>query len=282
MSDSSNNSNRIINFILILLILTLPTGCKQKEETKNSQEVSRETFSSPTQAENTTTPEGVSNGKKILATVNGQPIYQGDLNGRELQDVIVDEILYEEGIRQGLDKKLNIKDKSKRGLIVETLKQEIVNNMPEQPAPTNEEIEDYYKKHENKYVHLKVIGISLNDKRIAHQVREKALKGMDFNKIASDYPDYTVKRIETPFFLTTDMNDHFNSFEIGTVSEIIRDSGNFTIYKVVNLYRFSLSSVKPPIMYAIQAKKRDQAVKEFAEKARKENHIKVVIIKDKA
>jgi hypothetical protein len=263
--------------MLLLLIFTVHSGCKQREETKQGEEASRETPSSQTKEGNSAPSNGVSHEKRLLATVNGRPIYQEDLKGKNVEDVIIDEILYEEGVNRGLDKSLK---SDKRGLIVETLKQEITNNMPKQQAPTTEEIEDYYREHQKKYLNLKVTGIIVNDEKIGDEIHKRAAKGEDIGKIASDYPDSAVKLIPKPFYLTNDKNDNFKSFEVGTVSEVIKDNGNFSMYKVVDIYRIPLSTVKSSIAYTIEAMKKYDAVREFAEKARKENKIEVVMIKE--
>jgi hypothetical protein len=152
--------------------------------------------------------------------------------------------------------------------------------MPKQQAPTTQEIEDYYKKHQTKYVNLKVTGITVNDEKSADEIHKRTLKGEDIDIIASDYPDSAVKPNPEPFYLTNDKNDNFKSFEVGTVSDVIKDNGNFSIYKVVDIYRIPLSTVKSSIAYTIEAMKKYNAVREFAEKARKENKIEVVMIKE--
>lgn len=280
MNKLFNRSNRTTNLILLLLIFTLYTGCKQREEAKQGEEASRETPSAQTEEVNSAPSEGVSHEKRLLATVNGRPIYQEDLRWRNLDDVIIDEILYEEGIKRGLDKGLSGSDKTKRGLIVETLKQEIINNMPKQQAPTTQEIEDYYQKNQTKYVNLMVIGITAKDEKVAHEIQKRAVRGKDIGKIASDYPNSAVKLIPEPSYVTNDKNDYFNSFEIGTVSDVVKDNGNFSIYKIVDIYRIPLSSVHSSIANIVEAKRKYNAIKEFAEKARKEDNIQVVMIKE--
>ena len=277
MNKLFNESTRTINLMLLLLIFALLPGCKQRQETKPGEEAPKATPSSQTKEESTAPSNGISHEKRLLATVNGRPIYQGDLKGKNVEDVIIEEILYAEGLKRGLDKSLK---SDKRGLIVETLRQEITNNMPKQQAPTTEEIEDYYKKNQTKYINLMVIGIIAKDEKAADKIQKRAVRGEDIEKIASDQPNSSVKVTPKPSYLPIDKNHYFKSFEIGTVSDVVKDDGNFSIYKVVDIYRIPLSQVNSSIANIVEAKRKYNAVMEYAEKARKENNIDVVMIKE--
>ncbi len=100
----------IIYFLSIIIMLT--SGCSQskKDEGKNSPlESSKEQSGSS---------------ENIVARVNSRPIYETELRDRNLDDIIADEILYQDAIRQGLDKDVSIEDRVKRykrNLIVSTL-----------------------------------------------------------------------------------------------------------------------------------------------------------------
>jgi hypothetical protein len=100
----------IIYFLSILVMLT--SGCSQskKDERKNSPvESSKEQSGSS---------------ENIVARVNSRPIYEMELRDRNLDDIIADQILYHDAIRQGLDKDGSIEDRVnryKRNLIVSTL-----------------------------------------------------------------------------------------------------------------------------------------------------------------
>jgi len=274
--------------ILFLIILLLPLGCKQKEETpktedeqtKQSEDVSKAKQPPQTEEQSAVPPEEISSDKKILATVNGRPIYKEDLKGRKLEYVIVDEILYEEGLRRGLDKTYEKQiENYKKSLILRPLKQEMRSTLPKE-KPTNEEIENFYKQHERKYTNLKVIELSVNNKNLAEKIHKRAIKGDDFEKIASSYPDSEVRVSPKPFFLFTSKNDYFESFKIGTVSNIDQENGNFLIYKIVNVDKLPLSRIKTSIVHSVLAKKQFQAISDFAEKAKKEHNIKVEIIQE--
>jgi uncharacterized protein YcfL len=276
MKKLFNQSGRTTGLILLLLIFVLHTGCKQKQETKPGEEAPKETQSTQTTEENTAPSKGVSRDKSLLATVNGQPIYKQDLKGKNLDDVIIDEILYQDAIKRGLDKTFKSDNKK---LIVELVKQDIINKMPKRQAPTTQEIEDYFKKNQIKYTNLMVIGITAKDEKVADEIQKRAVKGEDFDEIASDQSDSAVKAMLKPSYLPIDKNDYFKSFEIGTVSDVVKDSGSFSVYKIVDIYRIPLSKVQSSIVNIVDAKKKYNAVREFAEKARNQDNIEVVMIK---
>lgn len=277
-----NHSSNTKELILIFIIFLLPLGCKQKDETKLSEEVTTETQSSQTKDENTVPPEMVSPEKKVVAKVNGRPIYQEDIKVRKLEYAIVDEILFEEGLRRGLDKGINdqINNKYKKYLIVNAIKLEIQKNLPKGQEPTDKEIEDFYKKYESKYTYLTAIGISVRDKNIAKKIRKKAVKGQNFEKIASDYSDSGVIVSPKDINLTIDKNNYFRELRVGSISDIVEVNGSYVIYKTIKVRKIPLSKVKTAISYSVIAMKLSQAYSDFAEKVKKENNIKVAIIQE--
>ncbi|HEX9666500.1 MAG TPA: peptidyl-prolyl cis-trans isomerase [Thermodesulfobacteriota bacterium] len=267
-------SNRIIGLSLILLIFTVHSGCKQKEE------VPKET-SSPQNEENSSSSESISSEKKLVATVNGRPIYEEDLRGRKLEYVIEDEILYEEGLKQGLESEYKEQiDRYKKNLIINAVKQQIQYSLPRDQKISDSEIEDFYKKYERRYTNLKALGISAPDKKTAEINHERATKGEDLEKIASEYSESGVLFSPNPIMLNVDKNDFFQELKVGAVSDIIEDKGQFLIYKVIEVKHLPLSQVKNSIRYSIYAKKQSQAVSDFAEKAKKERNMNVEIFQE--
>jgi len=278
--------------ILILPIILIQFGCKQKEESQTkvkeeqtiqSVETSGEKISTnnSTNRENVIQTEELSSDKKIVATVNERPIYKENLRGRNVENVVFEEILYEDALIKGLDKQYEKQiEKYKKVLILRRIRREIRNTLPNE-APTDKEIEDFYNQHESRYTRLKVVVLSVNNKNIAEKIHKSAIKGEDFEKIASDYSESGVKVSPKAFFLTTNKNNYFNSFETGTVSDIInQENGNFLIYKIVDVVKLPPLRVKASIINTLLKQKRFQALREFAEKAKKEHNIKVEIIQE--
>ena len=125
----------IIYFLSIIFILT--SGCSQskKDEGKN------------TSVESSKQRSGAD--EKIVARVGSTPIYQTQLRDRNLDDVIADEILYQDSIRKGLDKDVSIEDrvkKYKRNLIVSTLLKRDKDALRRAASKSRQAVQTYLKK----------------------------------------------------------------------------------------------------------------------------------------
>jgi hypothetical protein len=138
---------KIIPLLTVLPLLILsPLGCKPSEEKK--EEIKETPYSSVQEK----TPEV----KKIVARVNNNPIYEEDLKGRPLKGIIDIEILYQVGLKQGIDKKYEENVETyKKGLIIKEVTSEVVKDLPNEVS--SKDIEDYYNENEIKYTnfHLK-------------------------------------------------------------------------------------------------------------------------------
>jgi hypothetical protein len=281
MHKFQGNSNRIIGLILILLIFAFHFACKQREETGHREDISNETPSPQTKEKNTSPSESISPEKKLVAKVNGRPIYEEDLKGKKLEYVIVDEILYEEGLRQGLgDVYKDQNDKLNKNLIIRAMKIKIQGDLPRNQRISDREIEDFYKEYQRKYTMLRAIGISATDKNTAEIIRERAIKGEELEKIASEYPDSGVRLSPNPVSLSLDKNDYFQELKDGEISDIIQDRGKFLIYKVIQVQKLPIGQLKNSIKASIFAKKLSHAYSDFAEKAKKEHKIDVQIFQE--
>lgn len=259
-------------FPLLLLIVLINVSCTQsekKEETK--KDASKAEITSTDKQENGT-------GKKVVARVNGNPIYEEDLQGRPLRMVINEEILYQEGLKQGLDKRFQGEiDDYKKRVIAETVKRELLSELPKakEMEITDEQIEKYYEKHPDKYTFISIKEISLPDKSAAEEVRKKLLAGEDPVKIKSDLGENVV--INDLKFGKT-YYKKFDKIEVGTISEVIEDGGRFKILQITDVRQVPLQRVSNAIKHHIIARKRGKIIQEKVEEMKKENNIKVEII----
>ena len=91
----------------LLFIFLILIGCNQSDSNSNAPSVDNTDTkqSQPSMNDNTsaveTEPERIG---KVLARVNGQPIYDDDGTRADLEFFITEEIIYQEGIIKGLDK----------------------------------------------------------------------------------------------------------------------------------------------------------------------------------
>jgi hypothetical protein len=95
---------------LLAVIIILTAGCGRSDKGKDTS------GESPKQER--------SANEKIVARVNSKPIYETQLRDRKLNDIIADEILYDDALRQGLDKDKTIQNRLaqyRKNLYVNTL-----------------------------------------------------------------------------------------------------------------------------------------------------------------
>ena len=250
-------------FRLLVFIILFAAGCERFEKK---------------QAATTTSTEETTQ-KKVVARVNGRPIYEEDLKGKPLQTAIDYEILYEAGLKRGLDNKIeqDVEDYKKR-LIVTKMQREIMDSLPKEELASDTEIEEYYKQNEMKYKILSLKEISVEDKNLADEIQKRAATGEDFEKIASDYSNSGKNVGVRDLKFNRRYNNQFMGKEVGSVSEVIQEGNKFIILKLTETKDIPLDKAKQAIKYTVAAKKRAQAVHEFAEKAKNENNINVEII----
>ena len=249
---------KLFPFLALLIVFAWGCGKSEKEETQKSE---------------TTTDQN------IVARVNGRPIYMSDLKGKALKDVIDYEILYEVGLKQGLDKKFEREIEGyKKKLIVNALQKDIRANMPKEEEISEQEIEEYYKQNQDKYKIMSFQKIVVREQNLANEIQKRALAGEDFEKIASDYSKSgtDVKVLDMRF--SREYNKLFSGKEIGSVSEVIQQGDKFEIIKLTQVRDIPLARAKQSMKFALKATKNNQAIHDYAEKLKKENNIKVEIL----
>ena len=249
-------------FPLLALLILFAWGCERfgkKQETKYTEEATQKT---------------------VVARVNGRPIYKEDLRNRPLEGAIDYEILYEAGLKKGLDKKVErtVEDYKKR-LVVTALQRDLVSNLPKEEA-SEQEILEYYNNNKSKYVSLGIKEITVEDKNLADEIDKKALAGEEFEKIVADYSNSGKKITLDDSRFNRKYNNRFAALEVGSVSEVIEDGNTFKIVKITEVREMPFDKVKQAVKYTIGAQKKGQVIHEYAEKMKNENNIKVEIIEE--
>jgi hypothetical protein len=225
--------------------------------------------------------ESATDNTKIVAKVNGRPIYEDDLSRRTLKDVIANEILYERGLKQGLDQKFEKQIEGfKKRLILDEMKKELSYNIPKQKV-SFEEIEKDYNENKSHYTYLRVKQISVDNKKVAEDIYKKIKEGEDIDKIESDYTsENNVKILISESNVGKTYNRYFDNYSLNSVSEIIPYANDYKILKIVEVKVIPLSNarVQASIRSNLQAQKENQIVQDIAEKIKTEDNVKVEII----
>ncbi|MEM4658490.1 MAG: peptidyl-prolyl cis-trans isomerase [Candidatus Methanosuratincola sp.] len=259
----------------LMLILALATsyGCKRQEKTGESRQGAPQA-TAPAKQEG----EASSDGKKIVARINGKPIYKEDLDRYSIPEYINDLILYEEGIRQGIDKEFEKQvENYKKRLVINRLKADVMTKVQDQKV-SDKEIEDYYTKNKDRYVYLSVEEITTGDKAVADEIHKRAVAGEELRDIAEKYKKEGTPVRYASMRLTTKFNMFFPKKEKGAVTGVIHVKDKYTILKIVDVRELPLDKVKSSIESTIIAGRRFQALNDFIEKLKREQNIKVEIL----
>jgi len=243
----------------VLFVLLILIGCNQSDSNgkatsadNTSSEQSQSSMNDNT-AVAETEPERVG---KVIARVNGQPIYEDDLNGKTLEHVITEEIIYQEGIRQGIDKQYRYKLRDyERRLIINVIKQSILENVEPTKPISNEQIQSYYELNKDNYSHVRIHEISFADSNFGNEIKDKAKSGEELQTIANSYPDLEITVNDIGF--NRDMAKHFKTREVGTVSEVIqKPDGTFSVLKIVEIRDIPFNRSSNSIKHILRAQKR--------------------------
>ncbi len=216
---------------------------------------------------------------KVIARVNGQPLYEEDLNGRNLEYLISEEIIYQEGVRQGLNKQYRnqVRDFEK-SLVIRGTKESILENAEPTKEVSFEEIQNYYEKNKDKYMHVRINEISFPDSNLGNEIIEKAKGGEDLQNIANSYPDLVITVNDIGY--NRSMVKHFKTREVGTVSEVIqKPDGTFSVLKIVEVKDIPLNASKKPIRHILEARRKSIMFESYSRKIANENNMTIEIIK---
>jgi len=215
---------------------------------------------------------------KVIARVNGQPIYEDDSKGRNVEYLISEEIIYQEGIRQGFDKKYRDKVRDfERSLIIRGTKESILENAGPTKEISDEEIQNYYEMNKDRYTHIRIHEISFPDSNLGNEIIEKAKGEEDLQNIANSYPDMVMNVNDIGY--NRGMIPQFKTREVGAVSEVIqKPDGTFSVLKIVEVKDIPLRASKNSIKHILKAKRKARMFDNYAQKAADENNMTIEII----
>jgi hypothetical protein len=251
----------------------------QSSQEKNEREITEPDASNGKSIKNEA--EGAANPPAepvLLARVNDAEIYSTDLEGKPLDAVINQEILYQAGLKQGLDVKLKDEiEHMKKRIITNEVENEILADVPNKRDYTDKELEDYYNEHLKDYQFLTFSEISVNDGKLAEEIHKKAIAGESFDDIASDLSKSGVKVGTKNIGFTRKYGNLFDSYEVGSVSEAFPEGDSFKVLKILQVKTIPLNLVKRNIILAVNNQKKVEALRSKIDQLKKENGIEVTI-----
>ncbi len=262
--------------LYLLFIFVALIGCNQSDSNTTTEQ---ESTQSQTQNNDNSTaePEPERTGK-VLARVNGTPIYEDDLNGRNLEFVITEEIIYQAGIKQGIDKEYRSRVRNfERNLVIEGTKAKILENAEPTKKISDEDIQKYYDLNKDRYTYVRIHEVSFPDVNLGKEIKEKVEKGEDLQEIANGYTDIAVTVTDIGF--NKMMAKKFDNREVGSVSEVIqKPNGTFSVLKIVDVKDIPLNSSKKSIRHVLESVEKGQMFENYANTVAKENGMEIEII----
>ncbi len=266
--------NRMKKTIPVLLtVLLLLSACGQSG-TKESADKSGNTNQEPASYK----PESSS---KVVARVNGVPIYEDELNGRPVDSLVTDEILYQEGLKEGLEKKFQNKIREyQMTLVVREIKNRVIDNMPPEKEITEKDLLDYYNSvKDSKYTTYRIEEINFQDEKQGEQIIKMAEEGKSFEDIAKSLSNAESQVTANDLGFNKDLRIYFEAKEVGSISKVIRkQDGAFSVLKITEVKEAPYNSVKNTIKFVIEARRKGAAYDQAAKEIAKENGFTVEIV----
>jgi len=257
---------------VLLTVLLLLSACGQSG-TKESADKSGNTNQEPASYK----PEKSS---KVVARVNGVPIYEDELNGRPVNSLITDEILYQEGLKEGLEKKYQDKIREyQMSLVIREIKNAITKKMPPESEITNKDLLDYYNSNKDlNYTRYRIEEINFQNENLGEQIIKMAKEGKSFQDIAKGLSNAESQVTVNDLGFNKEMNIYFQAKETGSISGVIRkQDGAYSVLKILEMKEVPYDSVKNTIKYVIEARRKAAAYNQSAMEIAKENGFTVEI-----
>ena len=219
---------------------------------------------------------------KVVAKVNGVPIYEDELNGRPVDSLVTDEILYQKGLSEGLEKKYQDKiTQYQMSLVMRDVKDEILSGMPPEKEVTEQEMLDYYNKaKDTNYTNLRVEEINFTDQKLGDKILKMAQEGKDFNDIVKAMPDAGSEIKVNELGYDRKLNSFFEVKEVGAISNVVnKKDGTYSVLKIEELHVIPFESSKNTIKFIVESLRKGAAYTQYAQKIAKDKNYDVEIIK---
>jgi hypothetical protein len=221
------------------------------------------------------------NESKVVARVNGVPIYEDELRGgRPVEYYITEEILYQKGLGMGLDDKYveKIRDYKKQ-LIVHDIRTTILEDLPPTKEVSDEDIQNYYDMNPQKYTVVRMQEIAFVDKRLGDEILTRVKNGEDLTEIVNSYAESGANVVGRDLGHNRGLLNEFDTLELGSVSKVIEKPDNtYSVIKIVEIKPVPLQQTKRAIKHLLEAKRIKHAQDNYANKIAKENDIKIEIM----
>ena len=270
---------RLLVMLLVPAVITAACGAENKDQNTqvNEQDKTKTTQEGKSTLKIDPKPE---NDSKVVARVNGVPIYEDELRGKNLQRLINDEVLYQKGLGSGLGEKYAQKVRDyRKHLIVNDMKSELFENAPPEKEISDEEIQTYYDNNPQKYTFVRMQEVGFADKGLGDEILGKMKSGEDLSEIVNAYAESGANVVGRNLGFDREMLQKFDSIELGSVTEVLtKPDGTYSVIKIVEVKPIPLHQAKSSIRTQLEAKRKRQANEEYANQIIEENSIEIEIV----
>ena len=217
---------------------------------------------------------------KVVAYVNGVPVYEDELRGT-VDRAITDEILYQEGLRRGIDKKYEQQvDDFKTSLVVREVRIDLMEDLPPMKAVTDEDITAYYDSNKEKYSAYHTVEINYSDENLGPKILELAGEGKELREIANSLAGEDPKIIFNDLGTRREFVQYFDDKEVGALSEIVKKpDGTYSILKIVEVKETPLANVRFSIRNNLEARRKAASIEKKSREIARENNMEIEIVR---
>ena len=262
---------------LMLIAAFLFLGCNQTGSDNGKADNAGETGQSAAKVERSKPKRDT----KVVAYVNGVPIYEDELRGGTVDMAVTNEILYQEGLRRGIDKKYEQKvDDFKTSLVSRDVRLDIMENLPPIKEITDEDIEEYYNRNKDKYSAYHIVEINFSNENLGPEILKQAGEGKELRDIANELATSDPKAIFNDLGTRRELVEYFNEKEAGSLSEIVKKSdGTFSVLKIVEVKETPLANLKFSIRNNLEARREAHSIESKSREIARENNMVIEIVR---
>jgi len=271
-----------MNKLLVILLMSVAftAGCGQSDN-KNGDNVNDQSKQSAAEESGKliVDPKPQSE-SKVVARVNGVPIYEDELNGRPVQHMVTEEILYQKGLGLGIDEKYAQKLRDyKKHLIVSDIKSNVLEEMPAAKEVSDEEIQSYYENNPRKYTFFRMQEVAFADKGLGDEIQSRVKGGEDLTEIVNSYTQSGANVVGKDLGYNKELLSQFGTFEVGSVTGVIsKPDGTYSVVKIVEIKPIPLDQSERAIRHLLEAKRKAYTQDDYASQIAEESGIKIEIL----
>ena len=218
---------------------------------------------------------------KVVAYVNGVPIYEDELRGGTVDMAVTTEILFQEGLRRGVDKKYEQQVEDFRtSMVSREVRMDIMEKLPPMKEVTEQDIQEYYNRNKGKYSAYHLVEINFTDETLGPEILKQAGEGKELRDIANSLAGSDPNVVFNDLGTRREFIQHFKDRELGSLSEVIKKSdGTYSVLKIVEVNETPLANVRFSIRNNLEARREATSIENKAREIARENNMKIEIVR---